>query len=72
MEHAKKLVLLSRESVERLQNNSSKLSSSQTSGTVISRLDAEMNHFEFERKRRTGKVETLSSRVATIFLFQRC
>ena len=43
MEHANKLVLLSRESVELLQNSSSNLCSSQTPGTIISRLDVEIN-----------------------------
>lgn len=45
MEHAKKMVLLPKESVDRLQSLSihGKLNSLQTPGTVVSRLDAEMN-----------------------------
>lgn len=45
MEHAKKMVLLPKESVDRLQalSNHGKLNSVQTPGTTISRLDAEMN-----------------------------
>jgi hypothetical protein len=45
MEHAKKMVLLPKESVDRLQSLSvhGKLNSVQTPGTTTSRLDAEMN-----------------------------
>ena len=43
MEHAKKLVLLPQECLERLQDFPSQLSSSQTPGTTLSRLDAEMH-----------------------------
>ena len=45
MEHAKKIILLPQESVERLQTTlgKDKIKSVQTPGSVTSRLDAEMN-----------------------------